>query len=100
MAIDIDHGYPDRMAGATRHDWCFRSPDGDRLDDAVVRAEAWLAQARGTVLAVSHGLFSRILRGAYLGLAREEALALPVPQDVIWRFADGAIEAIDINCDG
>jgi len=96
-AVDIDHGYPEQMAGATPHDWYFRSPDGEDYDRALARAEAWLGETRGIVLAVSHGLFSRILRGAYLCLAREAALALPVPQDVIWRFVDGRIEAIGIN---
>jgi probable phosphoglycerate mutase len=92
--VDIDAGWPGSRDGATRYDWYFRSPDGEPHDAALARARDWLGEQRGTVVAVSHGLLGRILRGAYLGLAEAEALALPVPQDVIWRLADGRIEAI------
>jgi hypothetical protein len=46
------------------------------------------------VIAVSHGLIGRLIRGAYLGLSREQVLSLPVPQDVVWHLADGQIEAV------
>ncbi|MGG2478001.1 histidine phosphatase family protein, partial [Rhizobium sp. BR5] len=31
-------------------------------------------------IAISHGLFGRILRGVHLGLSKLEMLELPVPQ--------------------
>lgn len=46
------------------------------------------------MVAVSHGLLGRIIRGVYLGLPKEQALALPVPQDVIWHLHDGGIDAM------
>jgi len=92
--VDIDAGWPGSRDGTTRYDWYFRAPDGERHDMAVARARDWLGGIEGTVVAISHGLLGRIIRGAYLGLADEEALSLPVPQDVIWRLADGRIEAI------
>ncbi len=92
--VDIDAGWPGARDGATRYDWYFRSPDGESHDAATARARDWLSGLDGTVVAVSHGLFGRIIRGVYLGLAAQEALSLPVPQDVIWRLADGRIEAI------
>ena len=58
------------------------------------RLVAWLAEVQGTVVAISHGLTGRLIRGAYLGLPRREALSLPVPQDIVWRLADGLIEAL------
>jgi broad specificity phosphatase PhoE len=92
--IDIDAGWPGSRDGASRYDWYFRSPDGERHDAALARAREWLEGLDGTVVAVTHGLVSRIARGLYLGLPAEEALSLPVPQDVIWRLADGRLEAI------
>jgi probable phosphoglycerate mutase len=94
MHIDIDAGWPGSRDGATRYDWYFRSPDGESLASATARVRDWLGELDGTVVAVSHGLLGRIIRGVYLGLPEAEALSLPVPQDVIWRLADGRIEAI------
>jgi probable phosphoglycerate mutase len=47
-------------------------------------------------IAVAHGIVTRVLRGLYAGLPREVALSLPVPQDVIWRLADGRIDEITV----
>jgi broad specificity phosphatase PhoE len=92
--VEIDAGWPGSRDGATRYDWYFRSPDGESYDAAAARARLWLDGLEGTIVAVSHGLLGRIIRGLYLGLPREDALSLPVPQDVIWRLAGGRIEAI------
>jgi probable phosphoglycerate mutase len=54
------------------------------------RARDRLNGQNGTVLAVTHGLMSRIIRGAYLGLPPKEALELPVTQGVVWRLAEGS----------
>lgn len=48
---------------------------------------AWLDELRGPVVAVSHGLLGRLVRGAWLGLPRDEALALPISQGVIWHLS-------------
>jgi probable phosphoglycerate mutase len=92
--IDIDAQWPERLDGSTPFDWYFRSPDGESYEAAFARASGWLAGLDGVIVAVSHGLFGRIIRGAYLDLPKEEALTLPVPQDVIWRLAENRIEAI------
>lgn len=91
---DIDAQWPGRLDGATQFDWYFRAPDGESYEDAMARVASWLAELTGVVVAVSHGLLSRLIRGTYLGLPRDEALSLPVPQGVIWRMADGRIETI------
>ncbi len=92
--IDIEARWSGILDGSTPFDWYFRSPDGESYDAARQRAAKWLANTNGSVIAVSHGLFSRIIRGVYLDLSKEETLELPVPQDVIWRMADGNIEVI------
>lgn len=91
---EMDAGWPSRFIGTTRDDWYFAAPGGEPYDAALARAREWIDEVREPIVAVSHGLFGRLIRGAYLGLPREEALGLPVPQDVIWHLSDGAIEAI------
>jgi broad specificity phosphatase PhoE len=92
--FDIDAQWPGLLDGSTPFDWFFRSPDGETYDSAFQRAECWLEERQGVTLAVSHGLISRIIRGAYGGLSRTDALSLPVPQDVIWKLSSGRIEPI------
>jgi broad specificity phosphatase PhoE len=92
---EIDAGWPGRLDGCTRFDWFFRAPDGESYADALARVLSWLRESNGIVVAVSHGLIGRLIRGAYLGLAREETLSLPVSQDVVWHVRDRRIEVVD-----
>jgi probable phosphoglycerate mutase len=92
--VDIDAQWPGLLDGTTAFDWFFRSPDGESYDAAADRVRRWLDDLQGVVVAVSHGLVGRLIRGAYLGLAKDAALSLPVPQDVIWRMTEGRIEAV------
>lgn len=93
--VDLDPMWPGRLDGSTSFDWYFRSPDGESYKAALQRAEAWLAGLRGSIIAVSHGLIGRIIRGAYLGLPRAEALGLPVPQVTVWHLHNGYALAIE-----
>jgi probable phosphoglycerate mutase len=95
--IDIDAQWPGLLDGATPFDWFFRSPDGEGYDAAFLRAECWLRERQGVTVAVTHGLVSRLIRGAYSGLSKPEALSLPVPQDVIWKLCNGRIERISVG---
>jgi broad specificity phosphatase PhoE len=94
--IDIDAQWPGLLDGSTQFDWFFRSPNGESYDAVFQRAECWLRERQGVTVAVSHGLISRLIRGAYSGLPKTEALSLPVPQDVIWRLSNGRIEPISV----
>jgi probable phosphoglycerate mutase len=93
---DIDARWPNRLEGTTRFDWYFRSPDGEDYDSAVGRVRDWLSDLNGVVAAVSHGLLGRLIRGVYLGLPKEDALSLPVPQDVIWLMVNDRVEALEV----
>lgn len=95
--IDIDAQWPGLLDGSTQFEWFFRSPDGESYDAVFQRAECWLRERQGVTVAVSHGLISRLIRGAYSGLPKTEALSLPVPQDVIWRLSNGRIEPISVG---
>jgi broad specificity phosphatase PhoE len=79
--FEIAMEYPGALQGATPLDWFFRSPDGERLDDARHRAKIWLAGVKTPTIAISHCLFGRFLRGAHLKLSTANMLQLPAPQD-------------------
>lgn len=92
--VDIDAEWPRALDGASPFDWYFRSPDGESHDEAAARVAEWLAEVEGVVVAVTHGLLSRIIRGLYLGLPREHALELPVGQDGIWLLSEGEVTSL------
>jgi broad specificity phosphatase PhoE len=78
-------------------EWYFHTPGGETYDAFALRIAAWLSdQGEGTLIAVAHGVVTRVLRGLYAGLPRAVALNLPVAQDVIWCLASGRIEDIAV----
>ncbi len=82
--------------GDGRHEWYFRTPDGETYEAFAGRIAGWLAEpGEAPLIVVTHGVVTRVLRGIYAGLPRATALALPVPQDRIYRLAGGVIEEID-----
>lgn len=87
---------PGVFDGEGRHDWCFRSPDGERYEAFAARLGEWLDEAVDAplVVAVTHGVVSRVLRGLYTGLPPAKSMILPVPQDKVFRLSGGSIEEI------
>lgn len=86
---------PAMFKGEGRHEWYFRTPDGETYEAFAGRIASWLAEQDGTPrIVVCHGVVTRVLRGLYANLARAEALSLPVPQDRLFRLAAGRIEEI------
>ena len=95
---EIEMTSPGARQGTTRFNFFFRAPDGEGYGPFVARLRSWLDEAAAgprPIIAVSHGVAGRVLRGLYGGLDPEEALTLPAPQDAIFRLADGRIEQID-----
>jgi probable phosphoglycerate mutase len=95
---DIAMCSPGVFAGEGRHEWCFRSPDGERYEAFAARVGEWLSEwvDASFVVVVTHGIVSRVLRGLYAKLPREKALTLPVPQDKVFRLSGGTIEVIAV----
>ena len=86
---EIDMEYPGALSGSSPHDWYFLGPGGETFESALARVSAWLSEAAAPSLIVTHGLASRLVRGAYCGLAKQEMLELPVPQDGFYVLAGG-----------
>jgi broad specificity phosphatase PhoE len=90
---------PGAFEDERRHEWYFATPDGETYEVFAGRVGAWLAEAKAEdrpLIVVTHGVVKRILRGLYAGLSPAVAMRLPVPQDRIFRLADGAIEEITV----
>ena len=87
---------PGIFDGDGRYEWYFRSPDGETYEAFSARVGQWLDEVpdRRTLIVVTHGLVTRVLRGLYAGLSRDIALTLPVPQDRVFRLAGSAIEEV------
>ncbi|OGS52306.1 MAG: phosphoglycerate mutase, partial [Erythrobacter sp. RIFCSPHIGHO2_12_FULL_63_10] len=69
--FEIDMEWPGMLDGSSAFDWYFRSPDGASYAAALQRVRDWLVEVESEVIAVSHGLIGRIIRGAYLDLSIE-----------------------------
>ena len=91
---EIDAEWPNALDGATRFDWHLRAPNCEPLEATLARAQDWLSDLSGTVVAVSHGLIGRIIRGLYLGLARDEMLRLDSSPERIWHLSGGSAASI------
>ena len=78
--------------------WAFTAPIGEAYDAAQARLRDWLStlppEPERRIIAVSHGVAGRLLRGVYAGLSKPETLAQQVPQDACFRLSGGAIERL------
>ena len=94
MYADLRVEQPEAFAG---RDWVFNSPDGERFEDVDGRVRPWLAAQPPEprkLIAVAHGVSGSLLRVAYLGLSREETLSQDMPQDAIFRLAEGTVQRL------
>jgi broad specificity phosphatase PhoE len=93
---EIEAEAPGIFDGEGTHDWYFRPPDSERYAVFAARLGDWLGEQSESlpVIAVAHGLVSRVLRGLYAGLPPSVALTLPVPQHRVFRLSGGAIETV------
>jgi probable phosphoglycerate mutase len=94
---EIDAEFPDALKGSRPHDWYFRSPDGETFENAYARVTAWLREARTPAIVVTHGLASRLVRGSYEQLSKQDMLLLPAPQDGLYQMTNGRSEFIQFD---
>jgi broad specificity phosphatase PhoE len=87
---------PAELEGSGLDAWFFRCPGGETHAHMAERLGGWLADlAPGDkVIAVSHGVAGRVLRGLYAGRDAIAALAADSPQDAVFLMNGGAIERI------
>ena len=97
LRSDLEAETPDTFG---KTGWAFDAPTGGESYDAVhARVAEWLAslppEPERRVIAVSHGISGRVLRGLYANLDRDRAGQQDVPQDAIFLLQHGGVGRID-----
>jgi probable phosphoglycerate mutase len=78
------------------HDkWSNRVPGGESYADVAGRATRWIESVMRDTFAVSHGAFTRIVRGLFEGLSAREMSDLDEPQGVIFRIRGNKVKRWD-----
>jgi probable phosphoglycerate mutase len=79
--------------------WAFDAGSGETYEQVAARVGAWLAdlppEPERKVIAVSHGISGRVLRGLYANLPRDRAGQQDVPQDAVFLLQHGGVGRID-----
>lgn len=88
---DIDARWPG-PPGEGLMDFYARVPGGETLDAVAARVRALLSELDRPAVLVTHGITSRFLRGAVLGLPPGALGALPGGHGVIFRCTPGRVE--------
>ena len=96
LRAELEAEHPDTFG---RTSWAFDMPDGETYEQVAGRVAAWLAdlppEPERRVIAVSHGITGRVLRGLYAGLGRDQAATQDVPQDAVFLLQHGRVGRID-----
>ena len=72
--------------------WGYVPPRGESYAMLSERAIRWLRSIDRDTVAVSHGAVGRVVQGLLLGVGPEQIPNLPIPQDRMFIFRDGAHE--------
>lgn len=80
------------------HDkWNVRVPGGEDYADVARRAERWIKSLKHDTFAVTHGGFTRILRGLFEGLTAQQMSDLDEPQGVVFRARLSKVKRLDLK---
>ncbi|MGN7401281.1 histidine phosphatase family protein [Cytobacillus praedii] len=98
---EIERSWPNLVNNTDLYSWYFNSPDGESYETVVNRLTEWLKNIKSEpkVIAVSHGLTGRILRGLYSELEKDDALKLEVSHEVFFKLSEKEIQKISLDFD-
>ncbi|NIA71102.1 histidine phosphatase family protein [Pelagibius litoralis] len=91
--------FPETWAARQADKWNYITPGGESYALVATRLKSWMAELEdgAPLVAVSHGLAGRILRGLYLKATPEEVFAMDEPQDGFFRLAQGVVTRFDVE---
>lgn len=96
LRADLEAAYPEAFG---RTGWAFHAPTGETYEAVSARLGEWLAslppEPERKVIAVSHGVAGRVLRGVYANLPQGVAVGQDVPQDAVYRLWEDQIDRLD-----
>jgi len=85
----------ERWEARVRDRWNVPCPGGESFSMAAKRAGEWLESLERETVAVSHGVFGKVLRAHYAGLAPDEISAQEAPHGAVFRLEGGAVTRHD-----
>ncbi len=86
---------PALFARRSADKWDVPVPGGENYAQVAARAESWIGDMKADTFAVSHGAFTRILRGLFAGLDGQAMSALDEPQGVVFRARGRDVVRLD-----
>jgi probable phosphoglycerate mutase len=96
LRAELEAEHPETFA---RTGWAFDASAGETYEQVVERVGSWLGdlppEPKRRVIAVSHGVSGRVLRGLYAGLSRDQSAQQDVPQDAVYLLRHGGVGRID-----
>lgn len=96
LRAELEAEHPETFG---RTGWAFDASAGETYEEVAARIGAWLAELppepERKVIAVSHGISGRVLRGLYAGLSRDQSGQQDVPQDAVYLLQHGGVARID-----
>lgn len=97
LRAEIEAEHPETFG---RTGWAFDAPtSGETYEQVCQRVGSWLAELppepERRLIAISHGITGRVLRGLYANLPRDAAGQQDVPQDAVFLLQHGRVGRID-----
>jgi broad specificity phosphatase PhoE len=96
LRAELEAEHPETFG---RTGWAFDAATGESYEAVAGRLGDWLAslppEPERRVIAVSHGISGRVLRGLYADLDRDRSAQQDVPQDAVYLLQHGGVGRID-----
>jgi broad specificity phosphatase PhoE len=96
---EIEQQYPGQLQARENDKWRYTVPEGESYADVEIKVDQWINDlpTDKTIIAVTHSVVSRVIRGKYLGLPNQEAGGLEHRQHLIFKLSNNQIETIDVR---
>ena len=85
----------ERWEARQRDRWNVPCPGGESFSMAAKRAEEWLRSLERETVAISHGVFGKVLRAQYAAMAPAEIVGLESPHGCVFCMHRGAVTRHD-----
>jgi probable phosphoglycerate mutase len=86
---------PAAYVARTADKWAVPVPGGENYAKVAGRCEDWIADMRTDTFAVTHGAFTRVLRGLLQGLTWQQMCSLDETQGILFRVRGNTVERFE-----